>query len=289
MWNEITGVKSRMTAAARRAVAIPSILIAAFAGVILWTAGADRPDPPPREAAALISRLTDREHVLVRIDRSRLLEKTIVPAHEINLDIDRREVLRQLFQRVAVGATTGERVEAWVRYLQDRIAHPVWPPMHSETVMLTDPIWILENRLGQCGQTNRVLVDGLLAAGIPARVVQLAAHVAAEAYYDGQWRFLDADWLNFGQFIRKRDGTIASTAEIYEEPELLRHVDADREFDLYGVKVTDDEYHQPYATMFRRVKLGGYETPYYLVKTATPQQERDQLTFGWDHYEVETR
>ena len=108
-------------------------------------------------------------------------------------------------------------------------------------------------------------------------------------YYDGQWRFLDADWLSFGQFVRKRDGTIPSTAEIYERPELLNTVDADREFKRYGVKVTHDESYQPYAAMFRRVKVGEYETPFYVVKTATPQQERHQVTFGWDFFTIVTR
>jgi hypothetical protein len=242
----------------------------------------------PGASTSLVSRLDDREHVMFRIDPSRLLRQIFVSPADVDLTIDRRQVLRALFEKVAAGTTTGERVEAWVRYLQDRIAHPKYPPMHDAQIMVTDPIWILEQRVGQCGQTNRVLVDGLLAAGIPARIVQLAAHVAAEAFYDGQWHFLDADWLNFGQFVRKDDGSIPSTAEIYRNPELLNSVVADLEFDLYGVPVTLPEYIEPYVAMFRRIDLGGYMTPFYLVKTATPEQERQDFKFGWGFYRVET-
>jgi hypothetical protein len=225
---------------------------------------------------------------MFRVDPSRLVRQIFVSPADIDLTIDRRQVLRELFEKVAAGTTTAERVEAWVRYLQDHIAHPAYPPMHDDRVMVTDPVWILEEQIGQCGQTNRVLVDGLAAAGIPARIVQLAAHVAAEAFYDGQWHFLDADWLNFGQFVRKEDGSIPSTAEIYEKPELLSSVVEDLEFDLYGVPVRHPEYIEPYVAMFRRVRLGAYVTPFYVVKTATPEQERTDFKFGWDFYRVET-
>lgn len=153
---------------------------------------------------------------------------------------------------------------------------------------MLDPIWILEHRLGQCGQTNRVLVDGLLAIGMRARAVQLAAHVAAEAWYDGQWHYLDADWLNLGQMIRRPDGVIPSTAEIYEHPEYLKGINANREFELYPVNVIHTETYKPYDQMFKRVRLGEYELPYYMIKTATPAQERN-IYFGWDIYRVETK
>lgn len=235
-----------------------------------------------------ITQLASGPNVLAVIDAAALESRARIPESDIDTSVDRRAFLRDLFHRVTSGSSTSEHVESWVRFLQDRIAHPAWPPMHDETTMVTDPIWILSHRLGQCGQTNRVLVDGLLSVGIPARVVQLAAHVAAEAYYDGQWRFLDADWLNLGQFVRKADGTIPSTAEIYADLSLLDNVKPNLEFDLYPTKVTHPENFQPYKEMFRHVRLGAYTTPFYLVKTATPEQEHD-LTYGWKFYRVETQ
>jgi hypothetical protein len=157
----------------------------------------------------------------------------------------------------------------------------------DDAQMVTGPIWSLRNRLGQCGQTNRVVVDGLSAAGYRARVVQLAAHVAAEVWYDGGWHYLDADWLKQHQFVKKPDGTIPSTSEIYSHPEYLAGVDAESGFRSAPVDTRHETY-QPYNAMFRRVDLGnGVLTPFYLSKTATPAQERD-AGFGWSHYRVET-
>jgi hypothetical protein len=236
----------------------------------------------------LIEELSDRENVLVHIDAETLSRRLTVPESDIDLSIDRRQFLHDLVEHIAPQSNESERVGAWVRYLQDRIAHPAWPPMHNAATMVLDPIWILEHRLGQCGQTNRVLVDGLLAVGMQARVVQLAAHVAAEAWYDGQWHYLDADWLNLGQMIRRPDGVVPSTAEIYEHPEFLKGLNANREFELYPINVIHTETYKPYQEMFKRVRLGEYETPYYLIKTATPAQERN-IYFGWDRYRVESK
>ena len=59
----------------------------------------------------------------------KLLEKIIVPSTAFRAAVDRRVVLRELFQRVARGNSDQQRVEAWVMYVQDRVAHPSWPPM----------------------------------------------------------------------------------------------------------------------------------------------------------------
>lgn len=232
--------------------------------------------------------LSQRANILVRLDASRLTTPMVVPAAATLTPYDRRAVLRGLVERVAPGETTSERVEAWVRYLQDHIAHPAYPPMHPGGAMVTDPLWIVSNGLGQCGQTNRVVVDGLQAIGVPARLVQLSEHVAAEAYYDGQWHFLDADWLNLGQFVRKPDGTIPSVVEIYADPGLLASVKAGREWEFYPADVTHEETYKPYRQMFTHVTHSGHTTPYYYVKTATPEQEHNPL-FGWDHYVVVDR
>jgi hypothetical protein len=165
---------------------------------------------------------------------------------------------------------------AWVRYLQDRLAHPKTAPLHDNGQAIYDPLWILVNRVAHCGQTNRVLVDGLSAAGFKARVVQLKAHVAAEVWMDEAWRFLDADWLNLGQTVRRPDGTLPSAEEIHANPSLLDSVTPDLEFRLYPPEALDDM--PPYQDMFAT-------KPYYYVKTATVKQERNEY-YGWNFYQT---
>lgn len=161
--------------------------------------------------------------------------------------------------------------------MQDRIAHPKWAPLLDNGQAIYDPYWILKNQIAHCGQTNRVVVDGLNAAGFKARVVQLKSHVAAEVWLDGAWRFLDADWLDLGQFVRREDGSIPSADEIHKNPKLLSGLMPGLEFKLYPIDVMPPGA-EPYDVMLS-VK------PYYYVKTATPEQEKNEY-FGWNYYET---
>lgn len=234
----------------------------------------------------LLEQVTSRDYVAKSVSPALLLNPILVNPEDIDLSIDRKAFLAQVFHSVTTGVTNQQKVESWVRFLQDRIAHSREVPMHSEGVMLTDPVWILKNRVAQCGQTNRVLIDGLTAVGYKARTVQLANHIAAEVWYDGEWHFIDADWLNKGQFVRQPDGTLPSTAEIYANPEWLDEIDQNAEFKDYPVDIGYSE-HRLYSQMFTRVDTGsGNITPFYLTKIATPEQEKD-LTFGWNFYKVE--
>lgn len=216
-----------------------------------------------------------------------LLNEVVVPVEAINLSIDRRKYLSDLFYEVTHGENDQEIVESWVTYLQKNIAHSAYAPMHPNGVMLTDPVWIMENRVAQCGQTNRVMIDGLSVVGYKTRLVQLKAHIAGEVWLDGAWRFIDADWLHDGQFIRKPDGSLASARDIVEDRSLLEGIDQNSEFRRYPVDIGWRD-HQRYEDMFEPTRITEeLITPWYRVKTATPEQEKD-LTFGWDYYKVET-
>jgi hypothetical protein len=232
----------------------------------------------PLISPALILELLDQRNAATLLPREAYSEKFSLPLSAIDLTIDRKILLRTLFLRIAAGQPTDQaRVEAWVRYVQDRIAHPKWAPLLENGQAIYDPYWILKNRIGQCGQTNRVVIDGLNAAGFKTRLVQLKSHVAAEVWLDGGWRFLDADWLDLGQFVRHRDGTIASADEIYRNPELLEGLSPGMEFKLYPIDVLHPGF-EPYELMFS-VK------PYYVYKTADIEQERNEY-FGWNYYET---
>lgn len=246
-----------------------------------------QPPPPPVVPAApprppgiapsevLLDELTTPDHAIDVLALEAYTTPVILPLSAIDLTVDRRELMLRLFARVSAGEA--DPVLAWLEYLQERIAHPTEPPLHDNGIGIFDPLWILQNRIAHCGQTNRVLVDGLLAAGYRARVVQLRNHQAAEVWVDGDWRFLDADWMN--AVVREADGGIASAEDIWRDTSLLDGLDSNEEFARYPVDILPPGF-GTYAEMFET-------KPYYYVKTATRSQERDEY-FGWaNYYEVQ--
>jgi hypothetical protein len=229
-------------------------------------------------STALAADLLDARNAATVLPASAYTEKILLPATSIDLTICRRTLLRALFAEVTKGASSDlDKAKVWVRYLQDRIAHPRHAPLLDSGQAIYDPLWILENRIAHCGQTNRLLVDGLSAAGFKARVVQLKAHVAAEAWIDGEWRYFDADWLSLGQFVQRKNGTIPSALDIFNDRTLLHGLQPDAEFKMYPVDVFAPEQ-EPYTEMFT-VK------PYYYVKTATGAEEKN-VYYGWNYYKT---
>lgn len=225
--------------------------------------------------AQLLSELLDPRHAAVVLPKKSFQDPVIVTENQIDLTIDRRSILKSLFLEVTSGKRTDlEKIEAWVVYLQNRIAHPKHAPLLDNGQAIYDPIWMLKSRIAHCGQTNRLVADGLSANGYRTRIVQLKAHVAAEVWLDGQWRFLDADWLNLGQFVRKKDGGLASAFEIHKDPSLLDGLLPGLEFKLYPIDVLGN--HPSYKEMFDT-------PPYYYLKTATLEQEKN-VYFGWNYY-----
>lgn len=231
-----------------------------------------------RDDSRLVAELLDHRNAAILLPREAFSKQISVPVSAVDGVVNRRVLLASLFSRLTAGQPTDQlRVEAWVRYVQDRIAHPKWAPLLENGQAIYDPYWILKNQLGQCGQTNRLVVDGLAAAGFKARVVQLKSHVAAEVWLDGAWRYLDADWLNLGQFVRHEDGSLASAKEIHENRKLLNGLLPGLEFRLYPVDVLHPGF-EPYDEMFS-------VRPYYLVKTATAAQEKNEY-YGWNYYQI---
>ena len=258
----------------------PKTLLAMTATYFLGIAISHQPSAISHQPSASISitELIDNQNAAVVLSSSSLLKPVTLAISKIDTSLNRRDILKQLFAHVTSQETNDiKRVEAWVRYLQDRIAHPKHAPLHKNGQAIYDPLWIIKNRLGHCGQTNRVLVDGLAAVGIKARLVQLKAHVAAEAWLDGQWRFLDADWLNLGQFVRHKDGSIPSANEIHLNPSLLKGLRPGLEFRMYVVDVWNKQT-EPYARMFST-------QPFYYIKTATNKQEKNPY-YGWNYYQT---
>lgn len=173
------------------------------------------------------------------------------------------------------------------------MAHPPRPPLDTQGQAVYDPLWLLRTRVGHCGQTNRLLIDGLDALGYKVRLVQFTGHVGAEVHFDGGWRYIDADILDFGAFIRKKDGTLASGKEITADLSLLDGVTPFEEIRRYtppselGPAVDEPSSKAWLRRQFsERVVYDGFETPFAWVKTATREQE-DNVYYGWNYYRAE--
>ena len=77
----------------------------------------------PLISPALILELLDQRNAATLLPREAYSEKFSLPLSAIDLTIDRKILLRTLFLRIAAGQPTDQaRVEAWVRYVQDRMA-----------------------------------------------------------------------------------------------------------------------------------------------------------------------
>lgn len=208
-----------------------------------------------------------------------------VPNSELSTSPTRRPALKALFARVAGEGSDQDKIIRVTTFLQRHMFHPRWPPLDTAGVLVFDPTWLLETRLGQCGQTNRLLTDILSAGGYRTRVVQLFGHVAAEVRYGGKWHFLDADALSAGTFVMNRSGEIASTMEIVNDPSLLDGIEAYDFTRSYPVEVQHEALSLREAFSRRKYTEDGLLTPFAYVKTAKPEQEHDEY-YGWTHYDT---
>lgn len=215
-----------------------------------------------------------------------------VPVAEIEglyPDVNRREYLAHLVRAVTKDAPDAEGTSVrWVEWLQNHFAHPERAPLDEHGAAIFDPLWLLLNRVAHCGQTNRLIADGLSAVGIETRIIRLRGHIVAEAYFDGAWHYLDADVLDFGDMVRTRDGRIPSTAEIVADRSLLKSVSPYREVAFYpGRSASPLDYRiGQLAAVFESefVEAVGKNTPLIQKKTAAPEEERG-LWYGWEHYQ----
>lgn len=257
---------------------------------------------------ALTAAASGRPDVFRTLDRQFLFAPHIVPTittetykaeiivsdpAELTPDFDRRAYLAHLFKRITAAAETDEeKVVLWTRWLQDYMGHGRKPPVDKDGQAIYDPIFLLKHRIAHCGQTNRILIDGLAAAGFEGRLIQFVDHVGAEVSYEGGWHYIDADLFSFGEFIRNKDDAIASLAEILEDPELLVRNKSNDELYYYNKEIQEllpgYERHALLRNTFtsREEHPGGMITPYAWVKMATAEQENNQY-YGWNYYRAE--
>lgn len=215
----------------------------------------------------------------------------------LKTDCDQTAFIVELFSRVTrEAATKTDQVKAWITYLQTTIYHSCEAPLDSAGIGIYSPIALLQKRGMQCGQVARIAVDGLLANGFDAQMVQLVSHQAAEVFLDGKWRYIEADILTGGEFIYDHNGEIASIEDIVKDRSLLNKTNPYKE--LYGWRNCQDgalipdkyaEYKNDsvkrYAQVFDTAdyKQEGGKTPYIIRKTATDLDKRNYM-YGWNIY-----
>lgn len=202
----------------------------------------------------------------------------------------------------------------WTTWLQQVTCHSCYPPVDEENQMVFHPKVLLSDRRMHCGQSARLVVDGLIALGGRARLLQLNGHVAAEFYSGDGWVYADADILGGGEFVRDESGQPVGVNEIIDAPEILGFnnpysrkscwtVKRDRGGVKAGKFSTIDQDLQRatsgtergvarWAEVFERREFEVRElrlaTPYVIQKKAQASGLRDRY-YGWGDYECVPR
>lgn len=261
------------------------------------------PCPQPSVIASYES-LPSVNHITANAGRQRVFLQP-----ELSFDCNTREWLTTVASLV-VSDKVGNLQKAmrWTAYIQDTIAHSCLPPIDEQAQAVYHPVALLKDRRMHCGQTARLVVDGLTTLGIPARVLQMNGHVSAEFFADGRWILAEADILSRGEFLLDREGNVAGVDEVivdigildttnpYREGSCWRLISAEeREFLTahYGLRVgadvglgTMDTWKSTFlGAQYGDPIRGSLTTPFVIKKTASLEEERSSHYFGWNYYE----
>ena len=139
---------------------------------------------------------------------------------DLVLNFSRSLFLKKLFDKLTSDLNTdNEKLLKINNFLQNRVIHTWWCILIEDypgnpTVFC--PVWIILNRMGQCGQVNRTFIDIMNAGGYEGRLVQLNGHVCCEIKIDNKWIFMDVDCLKKGEYISKPNNEFVNAFEIYK-------------------------------------------------------------------------
>lgn len=194
-------------------------------------------------------------------------DPSIIPSF-LTYRCDVNATLSSLFARVTDGATNHlEAGKKWITYVQTTIRSSLNSPLDKDGIAIYHPLWLLEHRAMNCGQNARLVVDGFVAAGIPARVLQMAGHVSAEFFAEGKWRLAEADILGNGEFVKDAAGQPASVDDILARPELLNSVSP------YAELTEDvDSVRESFRSIFdhKIYSQSSLTTPYVIMRIQRP-------------------
>jgi hypothetical protein len=217
---------------------------------------------------------------LLASDRRSMVRLLDAPVREmLEYACEPQAHLAALFQHVTDGAASDlERGVRWVGYIQS-LNVSASASLDADGTAIFHPLWLLEHRVMDCGQTARLVVDGFIAAGIPARVLQMRNHVSAEFHAGGKWRFAEADVLTGGEFITDEYGEHASMDEIITDPDLLTGVRPYLE-STGDVASGREQFRRVFeATVYPQSPLA---TPYVIKKSAPLERPGQWNAIGWE-------
>ncbi len=198
--------------------------------------------------------------------------------------IDRPTVLAEIYRRICADCKTNtERHLAVLEFCRKASFHNALQPMWREGVMIADPLLLLELGEQRCGQTSRLAVDLFEAGGMPGRLAQLACHVAAEVYYDGDWHYFDPGMFSGADTVFDADGSIPSYRELSRRPTAIDAI-PDHVEPLYDNQPLGGSAEYPSSFYFARAT---YTAPAcYWVKMTTPEEAKKTRNYGWDLIEA---
>lgn len=227
----------------------------------------------------------------------------------LSYECDTRGWLSEVVREVTLGATSDlESGMRWTTFIQNTIAHSCMPPIDEQAQAVYHPIALLEDRRMHCGQTARLVVDGLTTLGIPARVLQMKGHVSAEFFANGRWIFAESDILSGGEFLLSGEGEAVGIDEALINDAVLDSVNPYKEvgcqtllspeqvlslYETYGLKVgigVGEGNADVWKSIFDIAEYGdsvrgSLTTPFVIKKTPSLEQERTSHYFGWNYYE----
>jgi hypothetical protein len=249
--------------------------------------------PDPRAVASVVS-LPSTEQIVAERGA-----QIVLPLSALVYNCDAAEWLKAVVTFVTRNDTSGlEKGMTWTTWIQNTIIHSCLPPIDEQLQAIYHPVYLLQDRRMHCGQNNRLVVDGLIAIGIPARLLQMHGHVGAEFFADGRWIFAETDILNRGQFLRDNKGQVVGIDEVTKDNSILRSVTPYQETSCsflldpkQRANIIDfAENFRNWTSVFDGVTYGdssrgSLSTPFVIKKTATAEQLAASHYYGWNYYE----
>jgi hypothetical protein len=151
----------------------------------------------------------------------------IYTAHDLTFNVKASRWLTELVNNViSKEADRDAEIQAmkWVFFLRRALRHNCFPLLMEDGSLMYNPIRILVDGVSQCGQTARLVCDGLNAVGIPSRVLQLNGHVTAEFFAMNRWIIAEADILENHDNLYNKENKLASLEDIISDPRILTTV-----------------------------------------------------------------
>jgi hypothetical protein len=215
---------------------------------------------------------------------SQYQSQTVLSDNELIIQCDQKVFLKKLFHEVTKNEQTEMgKIKSWAIFLQKRLYHSCYPPVGSNSQAIYNPIWILKNQGVHCGQAARLTVDGFLAAGFKARLIQLNSHVVAEVWASDKYRMIDVDALDVAGFIYNSHGEIASVDDIFKNTGLVQSLHAYNKQKHYLNCTTAPPLPELYSDFFSKQTYGAFTTPFIYEKTSSPSQMKN-IYYGWNYY-----